>query len=209
VSLLPQNASFEEVVQDCFLAYRGSGLMLNALEVELLTTWAREAVPVEIVVRGIRVAAEKAGWDARPDTPSLRSLRQCRRWVDAEIQRYRRASAGVGTRASEPSSPELLWQRQWLKRLETTAAAQPHLEKAIRALQNRLLSAAPETFEEAAHREELLWAQLARALPFPQRLTLLKDTALRMGDLVSPRARQLARRFHRSMLLKQALSISG
>lgn len=40
MSLLPESASFEELVQDYFLAVRGAGLMLSALDTELLTTWA-------------------------------------------------------------------------------------------------------------------------------------------------------------------------
>ncbi|MFP2911161.1 hypothetical protein ACLESD_40250, partial [Pyxidicoccus sp. 3LFB2] len=96
MSLLPESASFEELVQDYFLAVRGAGLMLSALDTELLTTWAREGVPFEVVARGINRSAEKALWDARPGEPVLRSLRACRRQVESEIKKYRELSAGRG-----------------------------------------------------------------------------------------------------------------
>src|SRR5689334_3401938 len=87
MSLLPESASFEEMVQDCFLAHRGAGLMLSPLDVELVMAWGDDGVPFEVVARGIRKAAEKALWDARPGEPALRSLRACRRDVEAEIKK--------------------------------------------------------------------------------------------------------------------------
>ncbi|MET0401169.1 MAG: hypothetical protein ABW123_02150, partial [Cystobacter sp.] len=69
MSLLPESASFEELVHDYFLALRGSGLMLSALDTELLSDWAGQAVPFEVVARGISRSAEKAMWDARPGEP--------------------------------------------------------------------------------------------------------------------------------------------
>ena len=77
MSLLPEAASFHELVQDCFLAFRGAGLMLSPLDAELIDAWAADGVPVEVVARGIRRAAEAALFDARAGTPALRSLRSC------------------------------------------------------------------------------------------------------------------------------------
>ena len=99
MSLLPEGASFEELVQDYFLAVRGSGLMLSALDTELLTSWAEQGVPFEVVARGIARSAEKALWDARPGEPVLRSLRACQRQVEAEIKKYRERSGGGAERA--------------------------------------------------------------------------------------------------------------
>ena len=104
MSLLPESASFEELVQDYFLAVRGAGLMLSALDTELVPAWAREGVPFEVVARGISRSAEKALWDARPGEPVLRSLRACRRQVETEIRKYRDLSAGQGEEAPPASS---------------------------------------------------------------------------------------------------------
>ena len=106
MSLLPEGASFEELVQDYFLAVRGAGLMLSALDAELLTSWAREGVPFEVVARGITRSAEKALWDTRPGEPVLRSLRACQRQVDAEIKKYRERSAGAGAGAFGEDAPD-------------------------------------------------------------------------------------------------------
>ena len=57
MSYLPEGASFEELVQDYFVAFRGSGLMLSPLDGELASTWAQVGVPFEVVARGIRRAA--------------------------------------------------------------------------------------------------------------------------------------------------------
>jgi hypothetical protein len=208
VSLLPESASFEELVQDCFLAYRGSGLMLSALDVELLTSWAQENVPVEIIARGIRAAAEKAGFDARPDSPALRSLRQCRRWVNLEISRYKRASAGAGDSTAQAPA-EARWHQQMVKSLKALARSRVDLEKAIASLLGHSLSQPPTDFDMAGRVEELMWASLHRALPFAQRLQIAKESSVRMGHPPSARGRRLARRFHRMVLLKQLLVWEG
>jgi hypothetical protein len=94
MSWLPQNASFEELVADLFSAYRGSGLALSGLDAELLGAWAQRGVPFEVVARGIRRAAESAAFHVKQGDPPLRSLRACRRAVEAEIRRHLSRSAG-------------------------------------------------------------------------------------------------------------------
>src|SRR4051812_23614348 len=96
MSYLPEGASFEELVQDYFVAFRGSGLMLSPLDGELASAWARAGVPFEVVARGIRRAAEVALRDVRPGEPGLRTLRACRRAVEAEIKKFLDRSAGAG-----------------------------------------------------------------------------------------------------------------
>ena len=118
MSLLPESASFEERVVDCFLTLRGRGLEVSALDRPVLTAWAQAGVPFEVVARGLQLAAEKALWDAVPGEPLLRSLRACRRTVDAEIRRHLRHSAGGRTSAAEPVGPGA-WE---LERIRSLAA---------------------------------------------------------------------------------------
>ena len=40
MSLLPDSATFHERVQDCFVAYRGHGVSLSAVDLEILDAWA-------------------------------------------------------------------------------------------------------------------------------------------------------------------------
>ncbi len=63
MSLLPDGASLEEWVQDCFLAYRGSGVTLSALDAEILSRWAHSGAPFEVIARGIRRAARRGNRD--------------------------------------------------------------------------------------------------------------------------------------------------
>src|SRR5687767_13063766 len=94
MSLLPDSASFEERVQDCFTAYRGRGVELSALDSDVLDAWAQSGAPFEVVARGLRKAAENAGWDASEGNGGLKSLRACRRQVDAEISKWAALSVG-------------------------------------------------------------------------------------------------------------------
>jgi hypothetical protein len=97
VSFFASDASFEERVVDLLSAHRGHGLMLSALDSELLATWARMCVPFEVVARGIAKAAQAAQWDARPGEPAVRTLRACRRHVEVEIQGHLARVLGAST----------------------------------------------------------------------------------------------------------------
>ncbi len=97
MSLLPEGASYEEVVAEVFLAVSGRGLMLSALDGALVSEWAAQGVPLEAVARGIQRTAEKAEYDRRPGAAILRSLRACRREVEAEHKRLVRLTAGEGS----------------------------------------------------------------------------------------------------------------
>ncbi len=113
MSLLPLDATFEELVQDCFVAFRGSGLALSAVDAELLRTWAELGVPFEVVACGIRRRAERALWDAKPNEPLLRSLHACRAAVEREIRHYlARVAGGTAsspTHAADPFSLPHFW----------------------------------------------------------------------------------------------------
>ena len=51
MSLLPHDASFHERVADLFTAFRGRGVSLSALDVELVDVWAKSGAPFEVVAR--------------------------------------------------------------------------------------------------------------------------------------------------------------
>ena len=132
MSLLPPDATFEEQVQDCFVAFRGSGLALSAVDSELLRSWAERRIPFEVVVRGIRRRAERALWDAKPNEPPLRSLKACRAAVEREIRRY--LARDVGRTASNPggtADPQRSRKRQWRTVLRKIAGARPELMDSI------------------------------------------------------------------------------
>lgn len=205
MSLLPEGASLEEMVQECFFAYRGSGLSLSALDAELLSHWAHSGAPFSAIALGIRRAAESAAWHARPGEPPLRSLRACRRQVEAEIRRHLWRSAGAtGKRRRSRTSEAKL-----KKELARLALDRPELNAALASLQS-VLEERRRGLEEAPGGFDLIEARLLRALPFPERLGLLKEAQSHtraLGRQASARARALARRFQRAVALRNKLGL--
>lgn len=195
MSLLPLSAGFEELVQDCFLTYRGSGIALSTLDAELVRAWAERGIPFEVVARGIRRSAEKALWDARPGEPLLRSLGSCRRQVEAEISKHLRASIG----RSGPGSNARARFRTALRRL---AATQPLLRSRVENLLRDLDTQSSLDVDRAI-------ASLVRGLPFVARLPLLREVeaAVALDGLTSSRSRQMARRLARNALARKALAL--
>lgn len=209
MSLLPESASFEERVQDCFLAHRGAGLMLSALDAELLEGWADREVPFEVVARGIRRAAEASLWDARPGEPALRSLRACKRHVEAEIKKYLgRAARDEGAQA-EAEPAHRVRHRKLCGALRKLSREQPALERACGALLSGIAARPPSDLAEAAEREEAVYVLLVRGLPFAERLDLLREARqlAQNGVAMSARARKMARRFHRAAVARRRLSL--
>jgi len=180
VSLLPPQASFAEVVQEAFLRLRGKGLMLGALDTELLRTWAETGVPAEVVVRGLEAAAERAAWDAPPGEAGPRSLRACRPEVESEIERYRARVLGAGAPRREVPG-------QLVEELRALARAQPRFAKVV----ERLWAAG--VLARANPRDAVV-AALLREMPFTARVTLLREQRRQVVEEASPRARSMLRR---------------
>jgi len=213
MSLLPESASFEELVQDYFLAIRGSGLMLSALDVELLTSWAAQGVPFEVVARGIARSAEKALWDARPGEPVLRSLRACRKQVEAEIKKHRERTAGAGNESARRTARTRSWEElrhgQLQASLERLAEREPALAPRVHRLLEAVLHEVPTEFARMEALETLVGLMLLRALPFPERLELWRTARGEDTDqqYMSFRARRLARRFRLLAVVRRRLGL--
>jgi hypothetical protein len=211
MSLLPESASFEELVQDYFLALRGSGLMLSALDTELLTSWAGQGVPFEVVARGIARSAEKALWDARPGEPVLRSLRACRKQVEAEIKKHRERTVGAGS--ERPRRVTRTWEElrhaQLKASLERLAEREPVLGPRISQLMEGVLDEVPTEFARMEALETRVGLVLLRALPFPERLELWRTARGEDTDqqYMSYRARRLARRFRLLAVVRRRLGL--
>jgi hypothetical protein len=206
MSYLPHQASFEELVQDYFVAFRGSGLMLSPLDGELASAWAQTGVPFEVVARGIRRAAEKAQHDTRPGEPLLRSLRACRRAVEAEIKKFQDRMAGGDGEGGAGGAPEALaLDREKKRRSALRKYAKQHPEWA--ALLERAECLAEKHPQEV--REEALLIHALRLLPFPERVGLFREArGLREhSEALSAHARRLARRFHLSAVVRRALCL--
>lgn len=214
MSFLPEGASFEERVQELFVAVRGAGLMLSPLDAELLASWSERGAPFEVVARGIRRAAERALWDTRPGEPALRSLRACKRQVEMELQKHlaRAAGAGEGGAPGEAAgTEELVAERHKRMRAALRKAGREHaaLSGAVERVLGALLREAPADLAEMARREEAVPLVLLRGLPFPERLAILLEAKERRGDQagMSAAARRMSRRFHTSAAVRKTFSL--
>lgn len=212
MGLLPETATFEELVTDCFAAHRGAGVMLSALDAELVVQWRLRGVPFEVVARGIGKAAEKALWDARPGEPALRSLRAAKREVEVEIKRYQRLRAGAGAPADLPAAADAApeeadpeaHRKKLAAKFRKLGRERPTLLAACAQLAADALGARLEA--DADRRVELL---LLRALPFPERLACLEEATALEGEArpLSHHGRRMARRFHVGAVLRRHLNL--
>ncbi len=193
MSLLPDSATFHERVQALFVTYRGRGVSLSPEDMELVDRWADAEVPFEVVARGIRLAAEKALWDAPEGTGQLRFLRACRRTVDAELAKYQKRAAGK-TQAPEASLLETRHHKLVLL-VRRLSRQRPPLA--------RLRLPVPTTFERATRLEHLVLAAIVRTLPFDERTALVREAKA----LAGAEATADVRRFHRDALLKHRLDL--
>lgn len=210
MSLLPDSATFHERVQECFVAYRGRGVSLSGTDLEVLDAWAEAGVPVEVVARGIRKAAEAALWDAPEGDGQLRSLRACKRQVDAEIAKYLKRAAGK-TEAAASEASELPFHLARHQKLRSALKKVVKTHDAIAPAVHQFLSTLtePEDFDAANRQEELALAVLTRALPFEERLTLLREAArlVEKAQAASRSARRESLRFHRAALVRHRLGV--
>jgi hypothetical protein len=195
MSLLPPQATFAEVVQEAFLRLRGKGLMLGALDTELLRAWAETEVPPEVVIRGLERAAERTRWDARPGETGPRSLRACRPEVEAEIDAWKARVVGAGSAARDRSG-------QLAEDLRALALARPAFAKVVERLWTAGVLA-------RANPRDAVVAALIRNLPFEARVTLLREVRRQMVEEASHRERTLAHRRLRATLAAREFGLSA
>jgi hypothetical protein len=206
MGLLPRGATFAEEVTDFFLAFRGAGVALSPLDVDLLLDWQARGVPYAVVCRGIRRAAEKRARDLPAGEPALRSLRSCARAVDEEFRRHQGLAAGraTGAQTPEPRSSDRLGRARGVLARATREGAPP-----VQQAATRVLARLPELgsvedlaarFERVAYLDDAFALGYLRALPFAERLPLLKaarDPLRGALGSMSLRARRAALRAHR------------
>lgn len=207
MSLLPTDASFEERVQDVFTAYRGRGVALSPLDAELAWQWAKAQVPFEVVARGLRKAAERTLYDSIPGEEGLRSLVAARREVDRELKKWldRFPNAAAPPKKDEPI--HLAHHSELKSVLRKSGRQHPHLAPVIQGFVDGLKE--PADYTASLADEEKAMLVLARALPFDERLSLLKKASdlVQKAQPVSSTAKKESRRFHRGALLRQKLNL--
>jgi hypothetical protein len=201
MSLLPDSASFHERVQDCFVAYRGHGVSLSAVDLEILDAWAELDVPFEVIARGLRKAAEAALWDSTEDDAHVRTLKACRRTVDAEISKYVARSAGRGGEEQEAEPFHLTRHKKLVAAIKKVT--KPQVPSWLARL------APPEDFADGDRQEQLALTLLLRTLPFERRTSLLREAreVVEKAPAMSAATRRESLRFHRAALVRQSFSM--
>jgi hypothetical protein len=205
MSELPEGASYEEIVSEVFLGVSGRGLMLSALDGQLVSEWAQRGVPLDAVARGIRKAAEKAGYDRRAGEAPLRSIRACRREVEAEWKRHLRATEGSGSSGRSSSKAAGARAAGPKAALEALMERRPELTLVV----TRALELGERSTEE--RRDDVLVLTVLRGCPHRERIAVVREAKDRasQGGVLSPRARKLARRHHLVSTARQALGLPG
>ncbi|MDP2270830.1 MAG: hypothetical protein Q8N23_22100 [Archangium sp.] len=203
MSLLPDSATFHERVQDCFVAYRGHGVSLSAVDLQLLDAWAELEVPFEVIARGLRKAAEAALWDAAEGQGRLRSLKAARRDVESEISKFVARTAGR-TESPTTKAPEPF---HLTRHKKLVATVKKITKPGVPAWVERL--PVPDDFGGGDRQELLVFNLLLRALPFPRRSSLLREARLVVEKVsaMSAATRRESLRFHRAALVRQAWSM--
>lgn len=203
MSLLPDSATFHERVQDCFVAYRGHGVSLSAVDLELLDGWAELEVPFEVIARGLRKAAEAALWDAAEGEGRLRSLKACRRDVEAEISKYVARAAGKTAPAVEQEPFHVTRHKKLVAAIKK--ATRPNVPAWLARLP------VPDDFSGGDRQEQLALNLLLRALPFSKRRSLLHEArqVVEKAQAMSAATKRESLRFHRAALVRQAWAMSA
>jgi hypothetical protein len=208
MSLLPDTATFHERVEACFVAYRGRGVSLSAVDLDLVDAWATTGVPFEVVARGLRKAAERALYDAPEGEGRLRSLKAARKAVEAEIQKFikRRPSLGLDAGEAEVEPFHVVRHGKLLSQLKKIALEHPQTLPVSKRLEQ---AAVPADFAAANRREDLALALLLRTLPALERTSLLREARRLMENAAAStaQARLESLRFHRAALVRQRWSI--
>ncbi len=206
ISLVPETVGFEEQVQAFFLAFRGSGVALSPLDADLLLDWKSRGVPYPVVCRAIRISAEAAARDSRPEEARLRSLRACRKAVETEFRRFQGLAVGR-TKSPEKPPAEMARKRRKaamakLRKSQRESPATAHArayQSAIDVL-SRCREDDPADVSKAISRaDDAMGIAYVRALPQATRRELVREARAAAGPQqpgVTPRARKDALRAH-------------
>jgi hypothetical protein len=101
MAVIPRDElSFTRIVEQYFLALKGRGLMISAVDLARIRAWEQTGVPIRAVCEAIRSAFDRHqarhGEQARPPE----SLSFCSRAVNRAIKAWREANVGSRSQGS-------------------------------------------------------------------------------------------------------------
>ncbi|MFN0062602.1 MAG: hypothetical protein ACKVPX_08790 [Myxococcaceae bacterium] len=190
---------YAESILDAFHRAGGHPWAPSSRDRDMMDQWSQTGIPPEVIELGIFRRAESGRHFAPPGTAPLRTLSSCDEAVQEEWSRFRALRAGA---RSAPSEQEPPWATSAL-----AAAKHHHPHLASRFDQ------VAEKYAALLHRGqgELVPLLLARALPFQERIVLLRE-ARRLGmeseaKKMSGQSTKASRNFFRSAALRHALGL--
>jgi hypothetical protein len=199
MSILPATASFHERVEALFSALRQRGLTLSGADVDLVDAWHAQAVPFEVVARGIIRAFERKRFDAAAG--DRLTLKFCRKSVEKELAVYARTS--ITREAASPGVPFHLERHQKLLRALKKQRGRDRIRRLIEQLQ------APIDLRQAERQEQFAMAILLSTCTPVERKRIIRAAHEKSRHQADFSMRRYLFRVYRDALTREALGLKA
>jgi len=133
--------SYLAEIEEFFISTIRRGLMLRAGDVDVIRDWEARRVPLAVVRRGIAIGVRRFLESAEPSTALPSSLKYFRTDVEAEFERYRRASGllrsfdSVRARANAPACDPFSIAESVLEEAAEGAQDEPERRRYVAAME--------------------------------------------------------------------------
>ena len=213
----PDEAAYATLVEDAFIAERGTPFLLSAKDWQLVRGWRESGVPVDTVVRAVHETFEKRR--ARGMAGKISSISYCAGAVEERWEMERRGLVGQarGESAPAPGAREIAETLASLAaRLRAAGAAGRGgeiLRKSLAAAAAKIESLPRDgTFEDSEERLAAIEASLVKAvlrgLPPDETAVVEARVAEGLGD-VSGVSREIVDRMRRALVRREVRRLVG
>ena len=216
----PDEAAYATLVEEAFIAERGTPFLLSAKDWQLVREWRESGVPVDTVVRAVHETFEKRR--ARGMAGKISSISYCAGAVEERWEMERRGLVGQarGESAAAPGPGEIAEMLASLATRLRAAGAAGSAGRDEKILRMGLASAAAKiegiprdgTFEESEERLAAVEASLVKAvfrgLPPEETALVEARVAEGLGD-VSGVSREIVDRMRRALVRREVRRLVG
>jgi len=213
----PDEAAYATLVEEAFIAERGTPFLLSAKDWQLVREWRESGVPVDTVVRAVHETFEKRR--ARGMAGKISSISYCAGAVEERWEMERRGLVGQarGESAPAPGAREIAETLASLAaRLRAAGAAGRGgeiLRKSLAAAAAKIEGLPPDgTFEDSEERLAAIEASLVKAvlrgLPPDETAVVEARVAEGLGD-VSGVSREIVDRMRRALVRREVRRLVG
>jgi len=82
------NSDYIKEIENYFLSHAEKGIMLSSADYNLIKEWKKKEVPKEVIFKGINRAFEKSSQKDGQSESSIRSMKQCAKYVESSITEF-------------------------------------------------------------------------------------------------------------------------